>query len=174
MTRASVSIILLLSVPTSSWALTKCVGDDGKVTYQDRVCPPTSRAQPLKGTVAADEAEAEAVWQRGEAAIERADLAELRKVLTKDGVAKLDAMDAQQRQAQLDSARDRAPRNARITGKANAPDGALILQHDGESRDAASGAARKLSGTTRMVREGTAWKMGEPSWKPALTGGVSR
>ena len=111
-----VALLLVAGHGAPAWAVNKCVGADGKVTYTDSPCAPDSRVMRVDTPPLPTPAEQAEARARGEELVRDAQALEARQAA--DALARRREHDArqaaeqaaQQRQARQDAARDEAER----------------------------------------------------------------
>jgi len=111
-----VALLLVAGHGAPAWAVNKCVGADGKVTYTDSPCAPDSRVMRIDTPPVPTPGEQAEARARGEELVRDAQALEARQAA--DALARRREHDArqaaeqaaQQRQAQQDAARDEAER----------------------------------------------------------------
>jgi hypothetical protein len=158
----------LLCLPAVSFAMNKCVGNDGRITYQEDFCPDLTKKHTPQGPPGADAGTPDGVWKRQYGALQDGEVDEFRKYLSKPGRDKMDRMDEKGREKQLAMARDLTPKEARFVDMRIHPGGnRATIQAQGMGRNVMTGGKMEILGTIEMVKEGGGWKVASESWRPA-------
>ena len=102
------ALLLVAGHGAPAWAVNKCEGADGKVTYTDSPCAPDSRVMRVNTPPLPTPAEQAEARARGEELVRDAQALEARR--REHDARQAAEQAAQQRQAQQDAARDEAER----------------------------------------------------------------
>ncbi len=159
--------VALLCLPAAALAMNKCVGGDGRITYQEDFCPDLTKKHTPEGPPGADADTPDGVWRRQYSALQDGDPEEFRKYLAKPGRDRFDRMDAKARANHVAMTRDTTPKEARYLDMRIHPGGKrATITAQGLGRNVMTGGKQEIGGTIEMVKEGGGWKVASESWRP--------
>jgi Domain of unknown function (DUF4124) len=160
--------LLLALLPAGALAMNKCVGADGRVTYQEEYCPDLTKKYVPEGPPGADAATPEGVWRRQYGALQDGDAEEYLKYLGRPARDKFAGLDAKARDKLLAITRDLTPKEARFIEMRAAPGGKrATITAQGKGHNVMTGTKPEFVGTIEMVKDAGGWKVSSETWKPA-------
>ena len=162
--RALALILLCLPVHALALALNKCVGADGRVTYQEEYCPDLTKKHVPEGPPGADAATPDGAWRRQYGALQDGDAEEYLKYLAKPARDKFAGLDARARDKLLAMTRDFTPKQAHFVEMRAHPGGKrATVTAQGKGQNVMTGGKVDFVGTIEMVKDAGGWKVSSES-----------
>lgn len=160
--------LLMACLPAGAQAMNKCIGTDGRVTYQEEFCPDLTKKHVPEGPPGADVATPEGAWRRQYAAMQDLDVEEFLKYLAKPSRDKFNGLDKTAREKLLAITRDLTPKEARFVEMRVHPGGKrATIAAQGRGHNVMTGGKVAFVGTIEMVKDAGAWKVSTENWRSA-------
>jgi hypothetical protein len=161
-------VLLLHCLSAGAQAMNKCVGADGRVTYQEDYCPDLTKKHVPEGPPGADASTPEGAWRRQYAALQDGEAEEYLKYLARPARDKFAGLDAKARDKLLAITRDLTPKEARFVEMRVHPGGKrATVSAQGKGYNVMTGRKPEFVGTIDMVKDGGVWKVSGETWKSA-------
>jgi hypothetical protein len=162
------SVLLLYCLSAGALSMNKCVGADGRVTYQEEYCPDLTKKHVPEGPPGADAATAEGAWRRQYGALQDGDAEEYLKYLARPARDKFAGLDPKARDKLLAITRDFTPKEAHLVEIREHPGGKrATVTAQGKGHNVMTGGKPVFVGTIEMVKDAGGWKVSSESWKSA-------